>query len=278
MGTFEHVAIERRGNVGWLILDRPESANAINTGMRNELPHAWAQLDDDSEVRVVVITGRGRAFCAGADVKEIAADSRGMGIHEEVIRSRLTLTAMHNDVWKPVISAVNGICAGGGLHFIVDSDIIVASSNATFMDPHVSVGQVSAYEPIGLRPRMPFGAIARLAFVGVHERLNARDAHDLGLVDIVVEDPADLADRVQELAATIARNSPAALVATKRALWASLDHGMADGVAHGAEILLDFWGHPDNDEGPAAFAEKRDPQWAPGTPTRGYGGRNAQGA
>lgn len=263
MRTYEHLLVERDGHVGWLILHRPEAANALNAALRDELPAAWAELDADDEVRVIVTTGSGSAFCAGADVKEIAADPRGMAIHEDLIRTRLTLTAIHNDVMKPVICAVNGICAGGGLHFVADADIVVASSTATFLDPHVSVGQVSVYETIGLRARMPFGAVARMAFTGVNERMSAQEAYRLGLVSEVVDPPEHLRARTQELAERIAGNSPSALMATKQALWASLDRGLTDGLTEGADILMRFWAHPDNKEGPAAFAERRAPQWGP---------------
>ena len=198
MTRYEFLVVERVGAVGWLILDRPDAANAINSGLRDELPRAWAELDDDDDVRVIVTTGSGRSFCAGADVKEIADDPRGMAIHEDVIRTRLTLTAIHNDIMKPVICAVNGICAGGGLHFVADADIVVASSNAVFLDPHVSVGQVSVYETVGLLARMPLGSVARMAFTGVHERMDAREAHRLGLVSEVVDPPEELRPKVQE--------------------------------------------------------------------------------
>jgi enoyl-CoA hydratase/carnithine racemase len=160
---------------------------------------------------------------------------------------------------------VNGVCAGGGLHFVADADIVLAASNATFVDPHVSVGQVSTYEPIGLRLRMPFDAVARMLFVGRHERLSAARAHELGLVGEVVDPPEDLPAAAQGLGELIARNSPSAMMASKKALWESLDAGLTAGLANGARILSDFWDHPDNVEGPLAFTEKREPVWAPPT-------------
>src|SRR5947208_14417627 len=97
-------------------------------------------------------------------------------------RAELRLTAWHNQVWKPVIAAVNGTCAGGGLHFVADADIAIASSDASFLDPHVSVGQVTAYEAIGLLRKMPAEAVMRMALVGRHERLSAGQALRLGLI------------------------------------------------------------------------------------------------
>ena len=85
-------------------------------------------------------------------------------------RAELRLTAWHNQVWKPVIAAVNGVCAGGGLHFVADADIVIAASDATFLDPHVSLGQVTAYEAIALVRKSPMEQICRMALVGRHER------------------------------------------------------------------------------------------------------------
>src|SRR6202022_386374 len=123
-------------------------------------------------------------------------------------RAELRLTAWHNRVWKPVIAAVNGVCAGGGLHFIADADIVVASSNASFLEPHVSIGQVTAYEAIGLLRKMPVEAVMRMALVGRYERIDATRALELGMVSQVVDPPDRLREEAQALAEKIARNSP----------------------------------------------------------------------
>jgi enoyl-CoA hydratase/carnithine racemase len=159
-----------------------------------------------------------------------------------------------------VIAAVNGVCAGGGLHFVADADIVIASSSATFLDPHVSIGQVTASEAIALVRKSPMEAICRMAFMGRHERMSAERARELGILSEVVE-PALLRDRARQLAATVARNSPAAMAATKRALWGALELGLTDACRAGAHELISMWGHPDQAEGPAAWAEKREPQW-----------------
>jgi enoyl-CoA hydratase/carnithine racemase len=134
----------------------------------------------------------------------------------------LRMTAWHCGVWKPVIAAVNGVCAGGGLHFVADADIVIAASTATFLDPHVSVGQVSAFETIGMMKKSPAEAVLRMAFLGRHERITADRARQLGILSEVVPG-AELRDRAQALAVTIARHEPAALATIKRALWAALE-------------------------------------------------------
>jgi enoyl-CoA hydratase len=259
----EHLLVERHGPVGWLINNRPERMNAMNSAMRDEFAEAWLELDADPAVRVIVHTGEGKAFQTGVDVMEIASDGIGMERYRESAEHfDFRFTSWHNHVWKPVITAVNGICAGGGFHWVADADIVIAASDAQFFDPHVSVGQVAAYELIGLARRMPFEAVLRMALVGRHERISAERALQLGMISQVVDPPDRLRQEAQDLAEKIARNSPSAMAATKRALWGALEHGLTDACKAGATELTSMWGHPDQVEGPLAFAEKRDPVWA----------------
>jgi enoyl-CoA hydratase/carnithine racemase len=203
------------------------------------------------------------------DVEEIASDGVGMERYRRSVESwDLHFTAWHQQVWKPVITAVNGICAGGGFHWVADADIVIAASDAQFFDPHVSVGQVVAIEAIGLLRKMPVEPVMRMALVGRHERMSAQRAFELGMISQVVDPPDRLRDEAQALAETIARNSPAAMAATKRALWQALELGLTDACRAGAQELVSMWGHPDQEEGPRAFAEKREADWQPLTRPR----------
>jgi enoyl-CoA hydratase len=265
--------LERRGPVGWLLFNRPDSLNAMNSVMRSELADAWLELDRDPEVRVIVNTGEGRAFQTGADVAELAGDGVGMERYRESMEAYdLHFTAWHQQVGKPVIAAVNGICAGGGFHWIADADIVIASTAAQFTEPHVSVGQVVALESIGLLRKMPFEAVMRMALVGRYERMPAHRAYELGMVSQLVP-PEQLRDAAQELAEKIARNSPAAMAATKRALWGALETGLTEACRQGAREVVGVWGHPDQEEGPRAFAEKREARWAEPRPAEPEGTR-----
>ncbi len=267
---YSSLLVERAGPVGWLVFNRPDAGNAMDAVMLDELEEAWRELDADPEVRVIVNTGAGGAFQAGLDVVQLARQPEALRKQSgRTRRAELRMTAWHNQVWKPVIAAVNGVCAGGGLHFVADADIVIASSNARFLDPHVSVGQVTAYEAIGLARKIPFEAVMRMALVGRHERLSAERALALGMVSQVVDPPERLRDEAQALAEKIARNSPAAMAATKRALWGALESGLTDACKAGATELVSMWGHPDQEEGPRAFAEKREPRWQPLVPTGG---------
>jgi enoyl-CoA hydratase/carnithine racemase len=260
--SYECLKVERHGPVGWLINDRPDQLNAMNSQMRDEFADAWTELDQDPAVRVIVHTGEGRAFQTGVDVTEIATDGQGFERYRQSMEDfDLHFTAWHQQVWKPVITAVNGICAGGGFHWIADADIVIAASDAQFFDPHVSVGQVVSLEAIGLIRKMPAEAVMRMAFVGRYERMSAQRAYELGMVSQIVDPPDQLRAEAQDLAEKIAKNSPAAMAATKRALVGALEHGLTDACKAGAAELVSMWGHPDQTEGPLAFAEKRDPNW-----------------
>lgn len=224
---FETLVVERRGAVGWLWFNRPERGNALNAAMFEELIRAWAVLDGDPDVRVIVNSGRGSAFQTGLDVVELARTPGALRDQSRRTRDAdLRMTAWHNGVSKPVIAAVNGVCAGGGLHFVTDADVVIASANATFLDPHVSVGQVSAFETIGLLRKMPAEAVLRMALVGRHERIDAADAYRLGMVSEVVDPPERLETVATAVAEMIAANEPLAVQATKRALWNGLEVGL----------------------------------------------------
>jgi len=260
---YTRLRVEREGPVGWIVFNRPEAANAMDAVMFDELEQAWVELDADPDVRVIVNTGEGKAFQTGVDVAQMAQDKEALREHSRRTRdAALRFTAWQCEVWKPVIAAVNGVCAGGGLHFVADADIVIAASDATFLDPHVSIGQVVAYEGIALARKSPMEPILRMALVGRHERIGAARARQLGIISEVVDPPERLRARAQELAETVARNSPAAMAASKKALWGALEAGLSDACLAGGQHLAAMWGHPDQEEGPAAFAEKREAQWA----------------
>lgn len=217
------VQIHRDGPVGWLVFDRPDAGNAIDAQMFVDLERAWTELDADDDVSVIVNTGNGRSFQSGLDMVQLARDPEALNASaRQTKRADLRLTAWHCGVTKPVIAAVNGICAGGGLHFVADADIVIASSSAAFLDPHVSVGQVTAFETIGMLKKSPMEAISRMAYLGRHERITAQRARQLGILSEVVE-PEQLRPRAQELAETIARQPLDHLRQLKRQLWAALE-------------------------------------------------------
>jgi (E)-benzylidenesuccinyl-CoA hydratase len=257
---------EKADGVATITLNRPERHNAFNMAMARDLHAAWTEVKSDPEVVCAIVTGAGeKAFCTGFDVTEVASGDAA-GIEDEAYDASplLKLTAIHNHCWKPVITAVNGMVNGGGLHFIADSDLVIAAEHATFFDTHVKVGLLSALEPVGLARRIPLEAVLRMSFLGGAERMSAAEAKQLGLVGEVVP-AAQLLPRARDLAAKIAQHSPAALARTKRAIWESLDRGLQDGLRHAWALIGEHNKCGDPREGALAFVEKRKPRWSPYT-------------
>lgn len=239
-------------------LNRPEVGNSLSAQMKDSILRIWDDVRSDPGVYVIVITGTGeRHFCTGADVTQIAergATPSGGGDHA------IVWSPIQNGIWKPVICAVNGLVAGGGLHFVADADIVVSSDHASFMDTHVTVGQVGAVENIGLAHRMPLGTVLRMTLQGRGYRLPARRAYELGLVDELVP-AAELMPTALEIARGIAANSPTAVALSKRAIWDSIGVSRDQALAGAWKVAQDHWAHPDFLEGARAFAEKRPPVW-----------------
>jgi (E)-benzylidenesuccinyl-CoA hydratase len=263
---FATLLYEKADGVATLTLNRPDRHNAFNRQMARELQQAWAGIKADPDVVCVIVTGAGeKAFCTGYDVGEVAAgDTVGEEKASYEESPLIKLTAIHNRCWKPVITAVNGMVNGGGLHFIADSDLVLAADHATFFDTHVKVGLLSALEPVGLARRIPLEAVLRMSLLGGSERMTAAEAKQLGLVGELLP-AAQLLPRARELAAKIAQHSPAALARTKRAIWESLDRGLHDGLRHAWDLIGSHGDSPDMLEGATAFVEKRKPRWAPYT-------------
>lgn len=212
-------------------------------------------------IRCVLITGAGdRHFCTGADLVGVShRGSVGAGLGRA--SQELFLTSRQNNVWKPTICAVNGVAAGGGLHFVVDADIVIASSNASFVDTHVNVGMVGGVENVGLAKRLPLGTALRMTLQGRNFRLSAQRAYDLGLVEELVA-PGDLIQTAEAIAADICANSPHAVSLSQQAVWNSLEMPYSQAVEYGYGLVKTHWQHPDFVEGPHAYAEKRPPKWS----------------
>jgi enoyl-CoA hydratase/carnithine racemase len=256
---WETLIVTVDGHVVTVTLNRPERMNALSPTMLRELSEFWPLFDSDPDLRVAVVTGAGdRAFCSGADVSSVADRARN---RTSDFDRENRFTPIQAGVSKPTISAINGVCAGGGLHFVADCDFSISSDRATFLDPHVSVGQVSALEPIVLARRIPLGSVLRMVLLGKNERLSAEQAQGIGLVSEVVPH-AKLAERANELAKMIATASPAAVAASRRAIWDSLERPLHDALRQGFVALRAHGDHhPDAQEGPKAFFEKREPSW-----------------
>lgn len=263
-GPLPGVLYEVRDGIAVITLNRPDRGNSLAPKMMAIFKAIWKDVRDDPEIRVAVVTAAGdRHFCTGMDVAEAEGDDAGDVFVDLPVAESVHWSPHQNQVWKPVICAVNGLCVGGGLHFVVDSDIVIASRTAKFMDTHVNVGMVGAIENIGLARRMPLGSALRMTLMGRHYRMPAERAYQLGLVDELVDGPADVLPAAEEMARLMAQNSPQAMALSKQAVWGSLEAGYRDSLERGWSLLKSHWSHPDFSEGPRAFGEKREPRWNP---------------
>ncbi|MBL7495061.1 enoyl-CoA hydratase/isomerase family protein [Frankia sp. CNm7] len=262
---FETIQYEVADRVATITFNRPDRLNALSPEMIRELRQAYADAEADPDVWILVVTGNGRAFCAGADVTEIPADGRV--IYDEPYLTTYPQweapqegTPPFRTMTKPVLAAVNGLCCGAGLDWVTTGDIVIASDRAEFFDPHVSIGLVSGREVVRLARVLPTNIAMRMALMGKHERMPAKRAYELGLVSEVVEHDR-LLERAHEIAATIARNAPLAVRGTRLAIRQGLDVPLRE-----AEIMAEAFRErvvrtDDAKEGPRAFVEKRTPDW-----------------
>lgn len=248
--------------IALLTLNRPDKGNALSPDLLVALEKAWARVNDDVGIVAAVITAAGtRHFCTGADVSALQVGMGGLQNQPYAAANRFSPRMCH--VTKPVICAVNGLVNGGGLHFVADSDIVVGCSGAEFMDAHVSVGQVSALESAGIVRRAGVGAALLMALAGRSYRMSAERAHQIGMIDLLEPTPADALATAMALAEGMRANSPQAMALTKRAIWGATEFPDPAAAVYGWELLKSQWAHPDFEEGPKAFAEKRAPNWNP---------------
>jgi E-phenylitaconyl-CoA hydratase len=257
--VYKTILYETKNSIAHITLNRPEVLNAFDSQMELELQQAWIAVKEDPDVKVALVMGAGRAFCAGVDVKEAAVRGGIPASRRE--KPSLFITAQQNQCWKPVITAVHGMCIGGGLHFVADSDLNICSADAEFFDTHVLVGQVSALEPVGLLTRLSLETVMRMVLLGREGGLDAEQARARGLVSEVVP-REELEKRAVTLAEIIKRASPATVARSKKAIWRSYEHGFQEAYDYGWSLIKEHWTHPDFTEGARAFREKRAPRWA----------------
>jgi len=264
-GALPGVRYERRPDgIALITLDRSERGNALAPGMMRVFRAIWSEVRDDPAIRVAIVTAAGeRHFCTGFDMAEAGGEDAAQVFSDRPLAEAVHWSPQQNGVWKPVLCGVQGTCVGGGLHFVVDADIVVASRNARFLDSHVNVGMVGAIENVGLAKRLPLGTALRMTLQGREFRLPAERAYQLGLVDELVEAPADVLPACLEIARSLLANSPQAMALSKQAVWGGVERGYREALEHAWALLRSHWGHPDFAEGPRAFAEKRAPRWNP---------------
>jgi enoyl-CoA hydratase/carnithine racemase len=234
--------------VATITLNRPEVLNAFDRQMCEEVRQAWKLVKDDPAVHAVVLRAEGdRAFCAGLDTSKPYGQPDDVWNHEDPGE---LLSPKWQQVWKPVVCAVQGMCTAGAFYLVNESDVVICSEDATFFDSHVTYGLVSALEPVGLMRKVGLAETLRMALTGNDERVTAETALRISLVTEVVP-RAELWARAHEIAAGIARKPSAATQGTVRAIWESLDRPYRAAMQQG--LIYTRLGNP---IGQAEVAEK----------------------
>jgi enoyl-CoA hydratase/carnithine racemase len=256
---FDTLLLEISEGVATVTLNRPEVLNAFDERMQDELAALWKRLRHDDDVRAVVLTGGGQqAFCVGIDRSDIPVDTEFDPFTYEDPGRRIGPKTQQ--LWKPVVAAVNGMACGGAFYLLGESDVVISAEDATFFDPHVTYAMTAAFEPILLGGRMAFGEIVRMTLMGAHERLSAATALRIGLVSEVVPG-AQLLDTARDVAKTIAAQPPTTIQATLRTLWAARNLTPDQAAALGNVFLQLGTSARALKEGQEAFANQVRPKW-----------------
>lgn len=251
----ESVQLARDGHVAWVTLNRPDKRNAIDTDAKAHLASAFANVSDDPNIRVAVLTGAGSAFCSGVDLS-----SGDAGDDEHVLlRNSAPLAAPIEQCSKPVIAAVNGPAAGGGFELALAAPLRVAAPSAKFLLPEVRIGSLPGSGGTQRLFRSLPSAVAWKVLLG-GEPLGADDALRLGLVSDVFDADA-FVQEVGDLAASVAHSAPLSLRAATLAGRAATEQGLDHGLALERSLWAFLSTTEDRAEGRAAFREKRDPDY-----------------
>ena len=249
------VETERAGRVGIIRFNRPEARNAVNGELATGVEAALDEWENDPEIQAVIVTGNGKTFCAGADLKLVAAGKGG----EMATKKGNFAGLVRRNYPKPIIAAVHGAALAGGFEVVLSCDMVVAADDAKFGIPEVKRGLFAAAGGLVRLPkRIPLAIATELAITG--DPITADRALALGLVNRVV--PADqIVDAALELAAAVAKNGP---LAVKNSLMMVREAGALseeDGWRRSTELALEVFSSKDSIEGSMAFAEKREPNW-----------------
>lgn len=249
----ELVLIEDRGLVRIITMNRPDAMNSINIALSEAMAQAMDDLDSDDNVRVAVLTGAGRGFSAGMDLKAFVSGEMPM------IEGRGLAGMVERGPIKPLIAAVEGFALAGGLEVVLGCDLVVAAKNAKLGIPEVTVGLFAGGGALGRLPRhVPEALAMRMALTG--EPITAETAQAHGLV-IETTEPGGAVEAAVALGEKIAKNAPLGVAASKRIVRESWGMTDAEYWPYQNVIMADIFASEDAKEGATAFAEKRDPNW-----------------
>ena len=252
---YGNILVERRGRVGLVTLNRPEALNALNRATLDELVAAVSAMDADPGVGAVVITGSGKAFAAGADIKEMASQGYMEMYDADWFRGWDDLTRLR----IPLIAAVSGFALGGGCELAMMCDFIVAGDNAKFGQPEINLGVLPG---MGGSQRLTraVGKAKAMDMILTGRFIDADEAERSGLVSRVVPAGDTVEEALKAAEVIAAKSKPAAMLA-KEAVNAAFETGLAQGVLFERRLFHSLFATEDQKEGMAAFSEKRQPEF-----------------
>lgn len=253
----KYILYKKEAGIATITFHRPEAMNALNSAVLMELEAAVDKAAADEEVRVIVFTGEGKSFIAGADIGELAS-SRGMTVIEYSKKGR-DLFRKIELLQKPTIASVNGYAFGGGFEFLLCTDIRIACEKASFAMPEVTLGIIPGFNGSQRLPRAIGMARAKeLLFTG--KRIRAEEAYRMGIINQVVP-VEELETETKKLAETIANNSMTAISLLKSAMMAGIEANFDTAKEVEIGYMAAGFGTPDQEEGLSAFLEKRKPDF-----------------
>lgn len=255
--SYETLLYEKEEGIGIVTLNRPDRLNALSFKLREELQHVFEQMEQDEEVKVVILTGGQKAFSAGADIKERAGLQSTQPQVYFTQQKTHRFYSMIENFEKPVIAAVSGVAVGGGCELSLVCDLRIASETARFGVPEVKIGVIPAAGGTQRLPRI-IGITRAKELLYTGDFIDAREAHQLGLVNRVV--PVEsLLEEAKSLAKKIAANPPLSVKFAKRAVNAGMQMDLASGLDYEAHCAALLAVSEDRIEGFKAFTEKRKP-------------------
>ena len=251
------VRYELDGHVATITYDRPEALNAINAGVRRDLNDAFTRFREEEDAWVAIVTGSGRAFCVGADVRDRSGST---GEFRGTFWEKPTTNSFESgwEIFKPVIAAVNGLCLGYGLTLVTWCDFVIASDRAEFGFPEVRLGVPTIVGAIRLPRRINWQYAMEILLTG--ERFGAQRAHEIGLVGWVVEHDR-LMDEARGLAGRLLAAAPLAARTIKEMAVRGRTLSDVEAIRFGETMRKVAGATEDAREGGLAFQERREPEW-----------------
>ena len=253
---YKTILYEKKEGIGIITLNRPDRMNALNSTLLRELDHVLSEIEEDSDVKVVIITGSEKFFAAGADITELDKMSTPVDVHGFIKEAQAVINKLE-DLEKPVIAAVSGLALGGGCELAMACDLRIAAENAMFGQPEIKIGVIPGAGGTQRLPRL-VGVTKAKELLYTGDSIDANEAYRIGLVNKVVP-VASLMDEAMKMASKIARQPGVALRMTKFAVNSGMNMDLKSAMSYEARCFEILFSTEDQKEGVKAFIEKRKP-------------------